>query len=166
MASGCLQKWLDFIYESCTSELSKQLHALDPERRAGLVAVMEEMLEFIREELQSKFDFWNHLPHLLLGLFHPDLSVAKYIGHLCIAEWEKQPNKALFHRVVHRFFHGINFQQLKAFCADPLVPLRSFPELYLLVFSYNTISLVERSIEAEHSKIEEAPPVPFKACFG
>jgi hypothetical protein len=107
------------------------------------------------EELGSKFVFWQHMPHLLLGLFHPDLAIAKEIGHRCIAEWESQPSKALFHRVVHRFFKGIVFEQLKQFCADPLSPLRAYPALHNMVYVYNTVSLVERSIEAEHAKITE-----------
>lgn len=155
MASGSGDRWLASLCGACSSELSKQLHGLDVQRRACLLAVEQDLLDNIMEELGSKFVFWQHMPHLLLGLFHPDLAIAKEIGHRCLAEWESQPSKALFHRVVHRFFKGIVFEQLKQFCADPSSPLRAYPALHNMVYVYNTVSLVERSIEAEHAKITE-----------
>jgi hypothetical protein len=155
LASGEAEAWLQRISHSCSAELNKQLHLLDVDRRSGLVAVEQDLIECINEELGAKLAFWQFLPYKLLGLGCRSLHVAKRIARECRLEYEAA-NKQHLHRVTFRFF-GV--ETIKAQLMDfetSVLPLSRYPELAMLVFCYITISVVERSIESEHAKITEA----------
>ena len=108
----------------------------------------------MQEELKDKLlSIWNRLPYSLLGLFDDNLHVAKVRARSCRREWQSAQDKNKVHRVAHAFFapSAVARLEMDNFCDGPDEQL---PQLRVLVFVYNLVSLVGRRIEGDHSSIK------------
>lgn len=161
--------WLDRICDAGSEVLTLLLYNVVPERRAGLVAVLQNLRTSLREVYEAKFEMWKHLPLMLLGMGNVDDIKAKECARNSRAEWDGcGPDKSRVHRVAQRFFGDpLVRQHIDAFC-DGGQSLHEFPELNRLVLSYCRVNLVERAIEGEHAKIENVvkhgPATPATVC--
>ena len=86
---------------------------------------------------------------------HDNILEAKECARRARIEWNSC-DQTKVHRVARRFFgDAVLCLMISQFC-DTDRPLASFPQLFVLVLAYCSISLVEREIEGEHAKIQHA----------
>ena len=152
MAAFASAQWLDTVCCSSSDKLTRLLNQCSDVKRTGILAIQQELREALREEFQAKLLHWQHLPYSLLGML--DTRRGKGIARKCLAEFEsEQCDRTKLHRVCHRFlFDNVVLDQIKKF-ASAEAPIEQFPRLHNLLVAYNSVPLVERSIEAEHAKI-------------
>ena len=155
MAAFAVQKWLQKIRDADSTHLNLMLARLGNRERAVLASKLHALKELLVEILSAKFEMWNHLPYLLLGLECSDTQLAKDCAKRACAEWSGCDNQARAHRVAQRYFKNpVVCKQLHDFAASSK-PLSDFPELCNLSLQYGRISLIERAIESVHAKIEK-----------
>lgn len=155
MASWAADHWLAKVCDGTSSHLTRLLSRCSDGKRTGILAVQQDLQESVREEYQAKLLHWHHLPHSLLGMLDPERRRGKDVGRRCLNELE-QADRSKMHRVCHRFFSdSVVMQQLRDFASGD-ARIQEFPQLHNLLVMYNSIPLVERSIEGEHAKIEKA----------
>ena len=154
MAAFAAAQWMDTICDSSSEQLTRLLNRCSEAKRTGILAIQQELRESLREEFQAKLLHWQHLPYSLLGMLDNDSRRAKAIARKCIAEFEsEQCDRPKLHRVCHRFLSDdVVLGQIKSF-ASTAAPIGDFPRLHNLLVAYDSVPLVERSIEAEHAKI-------------
>ena len=153
MAAFAVDMWLNRLRTCGSDALTLHCCKLAREHRACLIAKLQSMRELLCEEFSAKFEMWEHLPYLLLGLACADVAMAKNCASRAKSECTAcdQPRA---HRVTQIFFTDpVVVAEIDHFCASG-EPLRHYPALYNRVTSYSLISLVERAIEGEHAKIE------------
>lgn len=153
MAAFASEQWLDSICCTSSDELTRLLNGCSNDKLIGILAIQQELRESLREEFQAKLLHWQHLPYSILGML--DRRRGKCIASKCLAEFE-HCDRSKLHRVCHRFFSDDDVLcQIQSFASTD-APIEHYPRLHNLLVAYNSVSLVERSIEAEHAKIGKA----------
>jgi hypothetical protein len=155
MAAYAATQWLCKVCDGSSAHLTKLLSRCDDSKRTGILSIQQELRESVKEEFQAKLLHWHHLPYLLLGMLYPDLRRAKEIARRCLSEFQ-QSDRSKLHRVCHRFLSDdAVLGQIRSFAFND-APIQDYAVLHNLLTMYNSVPLVERSIEGEHAKIEKA----------
>lgn len=130
MAAWAKDDWISRVANSTSEHLTRLLHAQEPTRRVGILAVLQDLREHLQEEFTMKLQFWDSLPHKLLGILVDEVSLSKAIASACQQEWDGLDNKQLCHRVAHRFFSDSKVAaELSEYIATDK-PLQEFRLLY------------------------------------
>ena len=109
------------------------------------------------EILRSKLKFWQELPYAFQGLSgmymgHSLAECVRLARHI-LAQWNDIPDKPSMHRITIEFFSCDRLvTQLGAFIEGGR-GLHQFPDLFLFVFRYATLTVVSHYVEGRHRQI-------------
>ena len=104
--------------------------------------------------LETKWAFWDTLPHLLCGVAAANVVEARGCATLCLETYSQVPAESAHHRVANKFLNegSVLGRQFRAFVAG--APLAELSLLELELFSLMACLTVERKVEGSHSVVK------------
>ena len=102
VAAFAVEMWLDKIHNCSSDHLTTLVCNLPRGNRGVLIAELQSIRESLCEIYSAKFEMWQHLPYMLIGLACDDIALAKACAKRAKSEWDScDQGKA--HRVAHVF---------------------------------------------------------------
>ena len=154
IVAGELQSRLVYAFDSTqTSDMLEDTLGLSAVRRAGVFAGWQVARSYIEYNHTLKLHFTTVLPGLMVGIMHPDETVARRIAGMCVQQWDAATPDAHHRQTVQLMGKNEVRAEIARFRAGTRRAELGDP-FWHHVGPLKFINVVERLVEALHALVK------------